>query len=191
VLKGAQRAFAKDIVAFPADVAAFDGSAAFIVRQYCACINALVLLGLAMHPVNFRQATKRVCEWGPQNMKHHTLAIPSVTGMARSLVSLAFDRRIWQRLTVHLPVTLILPNEASFPHPARLRNLSPGGARLSMLSRVKIGTPAVLEHANSRMRKACIVRFCRRELDGFAIGLEFETPLSSAEFETTCLILRN
>jgi hypothetical protein len=114
-----------------------------------------------------------------------------VTGILRSLVSLAFDRRMWQRLTIYLPVTLVLPTEGSFPHPARLRNLSPGGAKLSMLSPVKIGTPAVLEHANSRVQKACTVRFCRREVDGFSIGLQFEPPLSSDEFETICLILRN
>jgi hypothetical protein len=124
-------------------------------------------------------------------MNRDTAVIQSVTGIIRSLVSLAFDRRRWQRLTVYLPVTLILPKEGSFPYPARLRNLSPGGAKLSMLSPVKIGAPAVLEHANSRLRTLCTVRFCRREVDGFSIGLEFEVPLSSNEFETICLILRN
>jgi hypothetical protein len=125
------------------------------------------------------------------HMNRHIAGIQGVAGIVRSLVSLAFDRRTWQRLTVYLPVNLILPKEGSFPHPARLRNLSNSGAKLSMLSPVNIGTQAVLEHANSRVQKACTVRFCRREVDGFSIGLEFEPPLSSHEFETICLILRH
>jgi hypothetical protein len=117
--------------------------------------------------------------------------IHRIPGAVRALISLVFDRRVWPRLTVHPPVTLILIQEGNFPHPARLINLSQGGAKLSMFTPLNTGTTAALEHAHSRLLKPCTVRFCRRDRHGFGIGLEFHMPLSSADLQSICLILRN
>jgi hypothetical protein len=113
----------------------------------------------------------------------------TVKQFARSLMVALSDQRRGPRLAVCPPVDVILTIEERFTHSAQLMDLSPRGARLVALSPLEKGKSGVLEHPRSGIWEPCTIRFCTPAREGFDIGLQFKTPLSSADLRLIGSIL--
>jgi PilZ domain len=113
----------------------------------------------------------------------------NVKQFARSMMTVLSDRRGGLRLTVRPPVAVIVTIEERFPHSAQLKDLSPRGARLLALSPLQKDVSGVLEHPASGIWKPCTIRFCTKAPEGFDIGLQFKTHLSSADLRSIGSIL--
>lgn len=108
----------------------------------------------------------------------------SIANVFRAVIRLVSDARTSRRLSVSAPAALTLDaDEHKVRHPARLLDLSNGGAGLSLTSPVSPGSRAFFEHSSSGTRKRCTVRSCTAAGEAFTVGIEFDTPLLDADLQ--------